>query len=382
MKVPEDRLSNTGAQRVLELLIQAGHQAYFVGGTVRNALMARPVSDFDIATSALPAAVLSLADAAGIRSVPTGIDHGTVTLIVDKTPYEVTTFRRDVATDGRRAVVAFATDLTDDARRRDFTMNALYADQNGDVIDPLGGLPDLRAGRVRFIDDPQARIREDYLRILRFFRFTAWYGDPALGIDPEGLAACAALADGMAQLSAERVGAEMVKLLVAQDPAPAVAAMAASGVLARVLPGCDATGLAPLIHAEGQLGLSPDALRRLAVLGGEAGGLRLSRAQVRRLERLRDGVGSGATPLALGHALGVAEALDVLVLRQALLGSAVAQGDRADVAKGAAAVFPVRASDLPDHLRGAEIGTALAELKRTWLASGCQLSREVLLSRL
>ena len=188
-------------------------------------------------------------------------------MVADHRPFEVTTFRRDVATDGRRAVVAFTDDLAEDAARRDFTMNALYCRPDGTVVDPLGGLADLRAGRVRFVGDPAARIAEDYLRILRFFRIHAWYGDPAGGLDPEGLAACAAQQEGLARLSRERIGAEMTKLLAAPDPAPAVAAMAASGILARVLPGADARALAPLVHLEAAAGAAPRWQRRLAALG-------------------------------------------------------------------------------------------------------------------
>ena len=211
---------------------------------------------------------MALAAAAGLAAVPTGIDHGTVTLLSDGQPFEVTTFRRDVETFGRHATVAFSTDIAEDAARRDFTMNALYAEPDGTLVDPLGGLADLRARRVRFVGDPARRIAEDYLRILRFFRIHAWYGDPAGGLDPEGLAACAALQEGLDSLSRERVGAEIAKLLAARDPAPAVAAMAATGILARVLPGADPRALAPLVHLEAGAGLAPRWQRRLAALGG------------------------------------------------------------------------------------------------------------------
>ncbi|KKL69329.1 hypothetical protein LCGC14_2116050, partial [marine sediment metagenome] len=206
-------LDHAGGQAVIAALEAAGQAAYFVGGCVRDGLLDRPVRDVDIATDALPDKVQSVAQAAGFKTVPTGIDHGTVTVLAHGRPHEVTTFRSDQETDGRHATVRFGTDVTEDAARRDFTMNALYAGRSGTILDPLGGLDDLRSGHLRFIGTAEARIREDYLRILRFFRFTAWYGDPALGIDGEGLAACAALADGIARLSAERVGAEMLKLL-------------------------------------------------------------------------------------------------------------------------------------------------------------------------
>ena len=224
MKIGGDWAGAAPTQALLAALVAAGGEGFFVGGCVRNALMGRPVADIDIATALHPEAVSKAATAAGFRVVPTGIDHGTVTVIAGHVPHEVTTFRRDVETDGRRAVVAYSGDMAEDAARRDFTMNALYARADGTVIDPLGGLPDLLAHRVRFVGNAPARIREDYLRILRFFRFHAHYGDPEGGLDPEGLAACAELAGGLSGLSAERVSAELAKLLSAPDPAPSVAA--------------------------------------------------------------------------------------------------------------------------------------------------------------
>ncbi|NBB96904.1 MAG: CCA tRNA nucleotidyltransferase, partial [Alphaproteobacteria bacterium] len=272
MRVGGDWLENDRTQTVLGLLTGAGHAAYAVGGCVRNAVLGVAVTDVDIATSARPEQVIALTEAAGLRAVPTGLAHGTVTLVAGGEGFEVTTFRRDVATDGRHAEVAFSDRIEDDAARRDFTMNALYADATGRVLDPLGGADDLRARRLRFVGDAAQRIAEDYLRILRFFRFHAQYGDPDHGLDPDGLAACAAGADGLARLSAERVTGELRKLLAAHDPAPSVAAMHHAGVLARVLPGADPRALAPLVHLEGAA--PPRWLRRLGVLGGDTSALR------------------------------------------------------------------------------------------------------------
>jgi tRNA nucleotidyltransferase/poly(A) polymerase len=213
--------------------------------------------------------VIELAESAGLKSVPTGLEHGTITVVSGHTGYEITTFRRDVRTDGRHAQVVFSDDLEQDAHRRDFTMNALYANRHGQIRDPLEGLADLRARRVRFIDDPHARIREDYLRILRFFRFHAWYGDPQNGIDRDGLSACAELAEGIERLSRERIGTEMRKLLAAPDPAPSVAAMEQAGVLHRILPGASSHSLAVLVHMETEIDEAPRWLRRLACIGGQ-----------------------------------------------------------------------------------------------------------------
>lgn len=379
MKISGDWLTHPATQRLCAVMEAAGHKALFVGGCVRNALLGVPVADVDIATDALPQEVTRLAEAAGLRVVPTGIDHGTVTVIVDGQPHEVTTFRRDVETDGRRAVVAYARDIAEDAARRDFTMNALYADARGQVIDPLGGLPDLQARYLRFVGDPGQRIREDFLRILRFFRFHAHYGDPAQGIDPEGLAACAALADGIDGLSRERVGAEMRKLLAAPDPAPAVAAMAQTGVLAHALPGADPRALAPLIHLEA--GVPARWQRRLAVIGGQnpSEALRLSRADATTVAALREAVGSLLTPAALGWKLGAQGGEDAMLLRAALLETPLLPGWQGDVARGAASRFPVTAADLMPALSGPSLGKALKRLETLWLQSDLQLKRDALL---
>jgi poly(A) polymerase len=376
MKVAGDWLSRSATQAVFAAL--APHLVLAVGGCVRNALLFRPVSDVDMATDALPAQVMALTRAAGLHAVPTGIAHGTVTVVSGGIPHEVTAFRRDVETDGRHAVVAFTDDVAQDAARRDFTMNALYCSADGTLIDPLGGLPDLRAGLVRFVGDPAQRIAEDHLRILRFFRFYAHYsGD---GIDAEGLAACAAGAEGIDTLSRERVGAEMRKLLSAGDPAPAVAAMAQSGILARVLPGADHRALAPLVDME--LDADPDWLRRLATIGGEdaESRLRLSRAEARDLAALREAIGSGESPAVLGWRLGAGRGSDAMLARAAVMGVWLQPGWMAELSRGAKATFPVTAADLMPALQGPALGARLAQLTDRWLASDLRLTRDDLLS--
>ncbi|MBC7132252.1 MAG: CCA tRNA nucleotidyltransferase [Roseovarius sp.] len=381
MRITGAWITRPETRAVCDALTGAGYQALFVGGCVRNALLGAAVNDIDIATDAHPEAVMEIARQAGLKPVPTGIAHGTITVVSGGLPHEVTSFRADLETDGRRARVAFGADIAADARRRDFTMNALYARPDGTVIDPLGGLADLVARRVRFIADAAARIREDYLRILRFFRFHAWYGDPGGGLDPEGYAACAALQEGLDTLSRERVGAEMHKLLAAPDPAPALAAMQAAGILHRVLPGADAGAMAALVHLEAEAGLAPDAIRRLALLGGEdvAGRLRLSRAEAQRIERLRAHLG-GAMPVAeLGYRLGARDGADIVVLRAALGGRPPDRADWEDLRRGAEAVFPVRPADLMPALAGPALGARLRTLEERWIASGFSLRREDLL---
>ncbi|ANB33184.1 poly(A) polymerase [Rhodovulum sulfidophilum] len=369
-------------QAVCALLTDAGYRALFVGGCVRNALLGVAVSDIDIATDARPGKVMELAQAAGLKAVPTGFDHGTVTVVAAHVPHEVTTFRRDVETFGRRAVVAFADSPEEDARRRDFTMNALYATPAGEVLDPLGGMPDLRARRLRFIDDADARIREDYLRILRFFRFHAWYGDPSNGLDPEGLAACATNSAGIETLSCERIGAELKKLLAAADPGPSIAAMAATGVLARTLPGADPRVLPVLIHFEAALALAPDPIRRLAALGGEdvAGRLRLSKAEARRLGRIVEGAAAGEGPAVLAYRVGPEVARDAALLRAASLGLDLPEGLGAEIARGAQARFPVAAADLMPRFSGPALGQMLKRLEADWIASDFRLDRAALIA--
>ncbi|TRL40122.1 CCA tRNA nucleotidyltransferase [Rhizobium straminoryzae] len=260
-------LTDPVTQRVFALLNAEGGEGRIVGGAVRNALMGHPISDLDFATTNLPQVVIARAKTAGIKAVPTGIDHGTVTLVVEGRPFEVTTLRRDVETDGRRATVAFGTDWQVDADRRDFTINALYVTADGTVIDLVDGLPDIESRSLRFIGNAEARIAEDYLRVLRFFRFFAWYGSGRP--DAEGLKAAARARDRLATLSAERIWAEMKKLLSAPDPSRALLWMRTSGVLGAVLPESEKWGIDAvhgLVATEQGLGWTPDPLLRLAAI--------------------------------------------------------------------------------------------------------------------
>ena len=292
---PRDWMAAPGVTAVIAALTAKGAVVRFVGGCVRDAVIDRPTgSDIDLATTDPPETVIALLESAGLRAVPTGIAHGTVTALAEGQSLEVTTLRRDVETDGRHAKVAFTDDWEADAARRDFTMNALFCDPDGSLYDPTGGLADARSGRVRFVGDPVERIKEDALRILRFFRFYAHYGQtPA---DPEALDACRAKASLVTALSGERVGAEILKLFTAPDPSPALILMIENGVMAALLPQITGLGnLAMLCRID-----DGDALRRLAILlrRGDAKAvaerLRLSHSQRDRLE------GMTAPPLELG----------------------------------------------------------------------------------
>lgn len=377
MRISGEWLSHPGTQALCGLLEREDRKALLVGGCVRNALLGMPVADIDIATDAVPDEVIALAGHAGLKVVPTGLSHGTVTVIVEGRPHEVTTLRRDMTTDGRHAEVEFSTDVTEDASRRDFTMNALYATRAGEVLDPIGGLPDLLAKRVRFVGDPERRIREDYLRILRFFRFHAQYGDETAGLDKDGLQACAAHVAGLDSLSRERIGAEIRKLLSARNPAPTLLAMDQTGVLERVLPGADLDAIARLAPLEGSA--PPDWMRRLACLGGAvAEDLRLSKAELRCINAIGRAAASDHGAAAIGWELGREAGRSAVIVRAARSGFGLPAGWAEDVDRGSAATFPVKAQDLLP-LAGRDLGARLASLTDLWLRSDLRLTRNELL---
>ncbi len=377
--------------RVLELLNGNGEEARVIGGAVRNALLKRPVADIDIATTALPSEVIRRAKAAGIKSVPTGIDHGTVTLVVDSHPFEITTLREDTETFGRKAVVAFGRDWVRDAERRDFTINGLSVDAAGVVHDHVGGWDDIAARRVRFIGDPDARIAEDYLRILRFFRIHAAYG--AGEPDRAGTLACIGGRAGLATLSAERVRMEMLKLMVAEGAAVAVQAMADAGLLLRIFGGVAYTGpFAAMIAAERQLGLPPDPVRRLGALGVAvtedarrlALRMRLTNAETRALDSMGHrwwrlaGMDEAIARRRL-YRLGEERYRDRLMLAWARAGRGVDPAPWRELAtlpaRWSAPKFPLKAADFIARgiAQGPLLGQVLALAEDGWLAANFPL---------
>jgi len=386
---------------VLEALDAAGGKTRIVGGAVRDALLGRPVSDADLATVLVPSDVIKRAEAAGLKVAPTGLAHGTVTVIAHGLPFQVTTLRRDVETDGRHAVVRFTADWAEDAARRDFTVNALYCDAGGTVYDPLGtGLRDLDARRIRFIGDAEDRIREDYLRILRFFRFFAGYG--AGRPDAEGLKACARLKAGIATLSAERVWAELKRLLCAPDPARALLWMRTTEVLQKALPeswGIDA--IHRLVAAEKAERWEPDALLRLeailpphrARLDALSERLRLARAETARLIAWSEApeIAAGTSDEELAALLyrfgppGVIDRLRHGIAREREAGHLDAAGKLRGLLEFSQAwqrpAFPVSGKDLvaAGVPPGPAVGERLKELEERWIASGFRLGREALL---
>ena len=371
------------ADPAVAAVVAALPRARLVGGSVRDGLLGREVADVDFATPDTPEEVTRALRQAGLKAVPTGLEHGTVTAVSGRRGFEVTTLRRDVATDGRRAVVAFTDDWREDAARRDFTLQALSLTPDGAVFDYFGGVADLRAGRVRFVGDAASRIAEDYLRILRFFRFHARYG--AGEPDATALAAIAGAVAGMARLSAERVWSELKRILAASDPTGAVALMRRVGVLDAVLPeGAAPERLLRLVAAG-----APDdpVLRLAALLDGDAQALaerlRLSIAERDRLVALR------AQPPPPGDADDAElrrrladTAKDVLIDRVWLAGGDA--GLRARLAALEVPVFPLQGRDLRDAgvAAGPRLGTLLRALREWWLAGGCTADRAACLAEL
>ena len=392
-------MASPAASTLIAALAAEDAPARFVGGCVRDGFLGRAVKDIDIATPRLPEDVVGLLAAAGIVCLPTGLAHGTVTAVVDRARFEVTTLRRDVETDGRRAVVAFTDDWAADAARRDFTMNALYCDPDGTIYDPTGGLADLRAGRVRFVGQARARIAEDALRLLRFFRFHAWYGKGAP--DPGAVAACREMAPMLAGLSGERVWAEISTTLLAPDPAAALASMDEAGVPAFVLgEAVRPDRLARAAVIEDRLGLAPSAVRRLAAALDCAPGavalpcarLRLSRAESDRLAAavahaaaLAPGAATCATPRAL-YRWGAAGFADALTVAAAADPGARSHWDRreAALADWTRPVFPLSGADVlaAGVPAGPRVGALLRAVEDWWLDEGFVPGREACLARL
>ena len=367
-------LDRHGVPRLLDALDARAGTARFVGGVVRDALLGLPVADLDLATTLSPADVIERLDAAGIKAVPTGIEHGTVTAVSSGTVVEVTTLRSDVTTDGRRATVAFTDSWADDAARRDFTINALYAEPfTGQIFDSVGGEADIEDRRVRFIGEPLRRIAEDHLRILRFFRFHARFGrgEP----DAAGLEACTARANDLMALSRERIADELTKLLGMDDPAATVALMVERGIFAPVIPEVVADAgarLSALCQAEQGAGLAPAATRRLAAILPRdpaiaervAQRLKLSKKATKRVASASDPA-LGENPRTLAYDIGVESAADRLLL-------AGQPADAAGLADWTVPRLPLTGGQLIARgvPQGPEVARTLKAIERRWVSAG------------
>ena len=362
-------LHRSGLDNIAAALGAGDGEARFVGGAVRDTLLGLDAHDIDLATVHAPDEVVRRLQAAGIKAVPTGIAHGTITAVASGTVVEVTTLRRDVSTDGRHAVVAYTDDWREDASRRDFTMNALYADPStGRVYDWFDGLSDLAAGRVRFIGDPYRRIAEDHLRILRFFRFHARFGD---AIDDLGLSACVARVNDLMALSRERIASELTRLLVARSAVPVVALMHDRGIFRPIVPEIDLDGvqrLRDLAERERTSGVAPDAMRRLAALlpasAAESVGARLKLSNVDRKRLTLASAGAGNEgPRGLAYRCGIDIALDRLLL---------AGADVSPLSDWTVPRLPVAGGELIARglSKGPLVAAALKRIEARWIAEG------------
>jgi poly(A) polymerase len=396
-----DVINDPGAKRILAALPNGSTR--FVGGCVRNALWQLPTDDIDLATQLEPETVIEQLKAAKIKTVPTGLAHGTLTAVISGKPYEITSLRRDVVTDGRRAVIAFTQDWAEDAQRRDFTVNALYADADGTIFDPTEqGMIDIEARRFRFVGDADARVREDYLRILRLFRFVAWYGQGTT-ITKAALTACRENRSGLKSLSAERVWSELKKLLRARDPVRSVRIMLQQDILETVLPEATNTdGLSRLVALEAREGIKPDPLLRLmAMMAREplsaallSKRLKLSNKEADRLkgwagnaESLSHDMAERARIQAI-YRSGKQPILDRARLRAAGADAAIESAHwmvLADLALGwTPPQFPLRGADLVEAgvPKGPALGKALKALEALWVRSGFSTEKPQLLAAL
>ncbi|WP_273759296.1 CCA tRNA nucleotidyltransferase [Bartonella sp. ML70XJBT.G] len=403
-------LQHHDLQTLLRILSLDGEEARIVGGAVRNQLLGQPICDIDIATTCLPQQIITRVEKAGFKAVPTGVAFGTVTVVSQSCSYEVTTLRSDIETDGRHAKVAFGRDWKKDAERRDFTINALYCDAAGRLYDDVGGLNDIASQTVRFIGVAENRIREDYLRILRFFRFFAWYG---MGRpDVEGLKACVRLKDGLHKLSSERIWGEMKKLLAALDPTRALLWMRQSGILTRLFPETEKWGIDaihPLVKTEQALGWKVDPLLRLESLlppdpvrvHEMAQRLRLSHKETTRLKEWAalEMIAQNCSEFFLQKLLylhGQQPVLDQLSL--SIASSYVDASEKSEALQKAEdyvrlyqlaqrwqiPTFPVNGKDLiqKGFSKGVLLGKKLKELEMIWIESGFLMDRNALLEKI
>jgi poly(A) polymerase len=382
-------------QAVIAALRAGGAQIRFVGGCVRDSIAGRTIADIDLATDAVPERVMELIRAAGHKAIPTGIAHGTVTAVIDGKPFEITTLRRDIETDGRHATVAFSDDWNVDAARRDFTINAMSLTPDGVLHDPFGGRADLKAGRVRFVGTAHDRIVEDYLRLLRFFRIYAHFGHGPP--DRDALAACRALAPGLDRLSAERIGAELRKLLAAPDPAPSVALMHEAGALAQFLPQATRIDrLTRLVAAEATLdGLAVNPMRRLAALLCVAEGglddvcarLRLSNAERAYLVSMtaQSVTREEPAPRHVIHRLGAATFRDLALLGWAQSGDDSGWSALLEIAATwTPQSFPLSGTDVlaAGIAPGPAVGKILQTIETWWIEGDFSADKSACLARL
>ena len=375
-------LRNPSAQKLSKLYKNFGYQVLFVGGCVRNTILKMPVTDIDLATDAQPEEIIKIAKENNIRFVPTGLAHGTITLIIDNTNYQITTFRTDFDHDGRYAKVEFTESLLLDASRRDLTINALYCNHVGEVIDPLNGLDDIKKQKIKFIGNPNERIKEDNLRILRFFRFQAIYGNKNLEIDSIALEACHNHKSKLAALSKERITSELRKILSAPNPLEVIIKMNETGVLNELFQNVSIDSLEAYLKTEEKFKININWLGRLLSLQvtQEEESLKLTRCEFKFLKQTKSAIENQIHVLEFSYYNGVENGKIYSILQNFRHNIILSKNLLNQINSLATKKFPITAKDLMPEIRGKKLGEALRSLEDRWIKSNFTLSKKELLA--
>ena len=375
-------LRNPSAQKLSKLYKSFGYQVLFVGGCVRNTILKMPVTDIDLATDAQPEEIIKIAKKNNIRFVPTGLAHGTITLIIDNKNYQITTFRTDFDHDGRYAKVEFTESLLLDASRRDLTINALYCNHVGEVIDPLNGLDDIKKQKIKFIGNPNERIKEDNLRILRFFRFQAIYGNKNLEIDSIALEACHNHKSKLAALSKERITSELRKILSAPNPLEVIIKMNETGVLNELFQNVSIDSLEAYLKTEEKFKININWLGRLLSLQvtQEKESLKLTRCEFKFLKQTKSAIENQIHVLEFSYYNGVENGKIYSILQNFRHNIILSKNLLNQINSLATKKFPITAKDLMPEIRGKKLGEALRSLEDRWIKSNFTLSKKDLLA--
>jgi len=373
---------------IWKVLSSKGAKVYFVGGCVRDSVQARKIKDIDIATDALPSEVIELAKLANLKVIKTGLEHGSVAIIVQNERFDITTFRSDIVTDGRHSTVRFSLNILDDAMRRDFTMNALYMTIDGEILDPISGFEDLVSGRVRFIGEPEKRIREDYLRVLRYFRFLTIYGEKAESLDHSTVDACSNAIFGLKTLSNDRIWEELQKILLADNPNLSLKLMYSSGVLEAILPFAKLENLHRFLILEKKFKIKFKEINRLAVLNPSqvrfwAKRFPFKREQRRWLDTLLVNLNDSSSLRVRSYKYGADLTISAYAIFKSHLSKTLDSKDLAEINAGSSQSFPINNSDLLEYYSQSKaLGDEFKRLKDLWFSSNLELDRHNLLTEL
>ena len=381
-KLENNWLNQPSAQCLSKAFKNYGHQALFVGGCVRNSILKVPVTDIDMATDALPETIIRISKENNFKFIPTGLTHGTITIIIDKIAYQITTFRSDIANDGRHAKVEFTTSLLLDASRRDLTINALYCDSNGKIIDPLNVLKDLNNRIIKFIGDPNKRIAEDYLRILRFFRFQEIYGNELLEINLPALNACREYKSKLATLSKERTTSELRKLFSSNNPTRTIIKMIDTGILNQLFESCSVNSFVSYIKAEKKYKIKINWIGRLLSLQGSniEEVLTLTRRELKMIKYTKKAIKQNMPIFEFSYYNGMEYGIMYLLLQHGMKKTILNEISINKVSSIVTRKFPVTAKDLMPKLKGKKLGDELKKLESQWIKSDFTLNKNQLLS--